>query len=111
LTPALQAQIWGAVGDADNKAVAKLSGEPIIGTMSMGVENLDAPPERAMHRPPPLSLTAFEYWNVNVRQQELRQEYLEHWLKTATITGTERPVDAIICPVAPYVAPPHGNNK
>jgi len=111
LTPALQAQIWGAVGDADYEAVAKLSGEPIIGTMSMGVENLDTPPERAMHRPPALNLTAFEYWRLNIRQRELRQEYLEHWLKTATVTGTERPVDAIICPVAPYVAPPHGNNK
>ena len=91
--------------------MVKLSGEPIISTMSMNVENLDAPPERGMHRPTPLNLTAFEYWQVNVRQRELRQEYLNHWLETVAVTGTGRPVDAIICPVAPNVAPPHGKNK
>jgi amidase len=107
----MQAQIWGAVGSADYEAVTSLSGEPIIGTMTAEVENFDAPPERATHRPPPLNLTAYQYWQVNIKQRELRQSYLDHWRETAALTGTGRPVDAIICPMAPYAAPPHGTNR
>jgi amidase len=79
--------------------------------MTADVENIDAPPERAMHRPPPLNLTAYQYWQVNVQQRELRQSYLDHWRETTAITGTGRPVDAILSPAAPYVAPPHGLNR
>lgn len=79
--------------------------------MTANVENLDAPPEVAMHRPRPLNLTAYQYWQVNIKQRELRQAYLDHWRETVSVTGTGRPVDALIAPMAPYVAPPHGTNR
>lgn len=99
------------MGKQDYEAITSLSGEPIIGTMSLAVEDLDAPPEQAMHRPPPLDLSAFQYWQINIKQRELRQAYWDYWRETASATGTGRPVDAIIAPMAPYVAPPHGTNK
>ena len=59
----------------------------------------------------PKGVSAYELWQVQKKRRELRQEYLDHWLGTEKVTGTGRPVDAIICPVAPYVAPPHGMNR
>lgn len=56
-------------------------------------------------------LTAYELWHLHKVRRELRREYLEHWQATISKTGTGRPVDAIIAPVAPFVAPPHGMNK
>ncbi|KAF5350631.1 hypothetical protein D9756_008560 [Leucocoprinus leucothites] len=103
-------KIWGAVGDADYEVATKLSGEPIIRKMALVEGNLDTPVEDTIHRFPPLNLTAFEYWQINVTHRELRQAYLDHWRETAAVTGTGRPADAIISPAAPYVAPPHGGN-
>ena len=57
------------------------------------------------------ALTAYQLWQANKRRRELRKEYLEHWQDTVDKTGTGRPVDAIISPVAPFVAPPHGMNR
>ena len=34
-----------------------------------------------------------------------------HWNQTADKSGTGRPVDAIICPVAPTLAPKHNETK
>ncbi|KAG5730776.1 hypothetical protein E4T56_gene3505 [Termitomyces sp. T112] len=47
------------------------------------------------------------YGNLTKRG-DVQQAYLEHWLATAGETGTGRPVDAIIAPVAPFTAVPHG---
>ncbi|KAF5359209.1 hypothetical protein D9756_002880 [Leucocoprinus leucothites] len=102
-------KIWSAVGDAELEAITANSGEPIIGTMETSIEDLSTISE-PMHRWPPVSLTAFEYWQVNAKQRELRQLYLDHWRETVSVTGTGRPIDAIIAPVAPYVAPPHGGH-
>lgn len=33
------------------------------------------------------------------------------WEDTVSITGTGRPVDAIIAPTTPYTATPHGMNR
>jgi amidase len=68
------------------------------------LENLYDQPDRYKA----LDLTAFEFWQVNVRQRALRQEYWDHWRETVNVTGTGRPVDAIISPVAPYLAMSHG---
>ncbi|KAF9452079.1 amidase signature enzyme [Macrolepiota fuliginosa MF-IS2] len=104
-------KLWGTVGNKDYEAVTSLSGEPIVGTMTLQAEDPDAPVEKAMHRPSALDLSAYEYWRNNVKQGELRQAYWDYWRETANATGTGRPVDAIISPMAPYVAPPHGTNK
>ena len=72
--------------------------------MSSAVEDL-------AFRPLADGISAYELWQVQKRKLGLRQEYLNHWNSTVALTGTGRPVDAIISPMAAYVAPPHGNNK
>lgn len=40
----------------------------------------------------------------NVRKRELQKQYMEYWNSTENETGTGRPVDAVIMPVAPFAA-------
>lgn len=75
------------------------------------VNDADSPSQRAPFRPLPDGISAYELWQAQKLKLSLRQEYLDHWNSTVTLTGTGRPVDAIISPMAAYVAPPHGNNK
>ncbi len=56
-------------------------------------------------------LTTYELWQLHKQRRELKKEYLEYWRASASETGTGRPIDGIIAPVAPYAAPPHGMNK
>jgi len=73
--------------------------------LAIGAENLPA------FRPLADGISAYELWQVQKLKRDLRQEYLDHWNATVELTGTGRPVDAILSPCAPYVAPPHGMNK
>ena len=57
-----------------------------------------------------IGISAYKLWQIQKEKLKLRKEYLDHWEATASITGTGRPVDAIITPTAPYTAPPHGRN-
>ena len=41
---------------------------------------------------------------TNVTKREYQKEYMEYWNSTETLTGTGRPVDAVIMPVAPFAA-------
>ena len=70
-----------------------------------------APPERPLHRQADPIHTALECWQTNIKQRDLKEEVLDYWRETVHVTGTGRPVDAIIAPLAPFVAPPHGTNK
>jgi amidase len=54
---------------------------------------------------------AYQLWQTQKQKRLLRKEYLDRWQATQSITGTGRPMDAIISPVAPYAAPPHGHNR
>jgi amidase len=40
----------------------------------------------------------------NIEIRAFRKEYMESWNRTKEITGTGRPLDGIICPVAPSPA-------
>ena len=106
----LQDDIWGAASGQDYQTVAAISGEPVIGTMLPALET-PGRDETPTFRLSPKGVSAYELWQVQKKRRELRQEYLDHWLGTEKVTGTGRSVDAIICPVAPYVAPPHGMNR
>lgn len=41
---------------------------------------------------------------INVAKREYQKEYMEYWNSTAQLTGTGRPVDGFICPIAPHAA-------
>lgn len=48
--------------------------------------------------------TATHIHETNVAKREAQKSYMEYWNSSAETTGTGRPVDCIICPVAPSAA-------
>jgi len=56
-------------------------------------------------------ITAYQLWQLQKKRRDIRSEYLDYWESTVQIGGTGRPVDVIISPVAPFAAPPHGQNR
>lgn len=40
----------------------------------------------------------------NLLKYSLQKQYMDYWNSTATLTGSGRPVDGVICPIAPYAA-------
>ena len=48
--------------------------------------------------------TASEIAAVNVAKRAYQKEYMEYWNSTSSLTGTGRPIDAIIAPLAPFAA-------
>jgi amidase len=48
--------------------------------------------------------TASQISAINVLKRQYQKEYMEYWNSTASHTGTGRPVDAIITPLAPFAA-------
>ncbi|KAH8595639.1 acetamidase [Bisporella sp. PMI_857] len=53
--------------------------------------------------------TVEEVWDLKVRRNAYRDFYNDLWLSTGSEDG--HPVDAILSPVGPGPAPPHGNAK
>jgi len=81
--------------------VTSATGEPVIATMELDGSN---PVVKTG------GITAYQLWQLQKLRKDIRKEYLDHWEATVSETGTGRPVDAIICPAAPYVAHPHGKS-
>ncbi|EGO29913.1 hypothetical protein SERLADRAFT_365906 [Serpula lacrymans var. lacrymans S7.9] len=92
-----------ADGGEDYKRDCALSGEPLITSMS---------PEAGAHPIPGEAAHSMELelWQLHNEKRALRKAYLDHWNSTKSITGTGRPVDAIISPAVAYTAVPHGLN-
>ncbi|EKM60485.1 uncharacterized protein PHACADRAFT_179748 [Phanerochaete carnosa HHB-10118-sp] len=106
------AQIFFADSGHDFFTDCELSGEPLIQTMSPA-ENahelvLDGLPLSRTLVEKPAHLSAYDLWQLHNEKRELRKSYLDHWEATKAITGTGRAVDAIISPVSPHTACPHG---
>jgi amidase len=101
--------IWRAGSTEDYAATTAPTGEPVINTMAL---DLSDPPssKTRIFLAPTSPLSAYALWQLQKHRRELRKEYLDRWEATAATTGTGRPVDAIIAPIAPYAAPPHGKN-
>ncbi|KAJ5982591.1 hypothetical protein N7451_012691 [Penicillium sp. IBT 35674x] len=58
-----------------------------------------------------LPSTAKEIASLNVEKRRYQKRYLDYWNSTAQLTKTGRPVEAIICPVAPSAAVQPGHFK
>ncbi|TFK29470.1 general amidase [Coprinopsis marcescibilis] len=98
--------IFNAGATEDYATVCSATGEPVIGSMGLEVETEDDTPKEVP------GISAYELWQVQKTRRDLRQEYMDWWNSSEdwARTGTGRPVDAIISPLAPYAAPPHGGN-
>lgn len=102
--------IWAAGNSDDFKAATESIGEPIITTMAPD-ETLPPSSKTRSILPTSSHMSAYDLWQLHKAKQELRGEHLDYWRGSAKDTGTGRPVDAIISPVAAYAAPPHGKNR
>ena len=92
-----------AAAAEDINAVLSPTGEPRLTTMAPeGHASIDI---GITYTP---TLSAYELWKIQKTRTALREEYLALWRESAKYTGTGRPVDAIIAPVAPHAACPHG---
>ncbi|PSS37707.1 hypothetical protein PHLCEN_2v400 [Hermanssonia centrifuga] len=103
--------IWTSGSGEDYKAVTAATGEPVLTSMDIVDENSEPTGTLNTFLPEQQHVSAYQLWQVQKEKTALRQKHLEHWNSTVQSTGTGRPVDAIIAPVAPYTAVPHGMNK
>ncbi|THH02822.1 hypothetical protein EW026_g23 [Hermanssonia centrifuga] len=103
--------IWTSGSGEDYKTVTAATGEPVLTSMDIVDENSESTGTLNTFLPEQQHVSAYQLWQVQKEKTALRQKYLEHWNSTVQSTGTGRPVDAIIAPVAPYTAVPHGMNK
>ena len=87
-----------------------MTGEPILATMLPDTAKSE-PMDKVTNTEGESGITAYGLWQIQKRKRDLRQAYLDRWESTSEITGTGRPIDAIVAPVAPYVAPLHGQNR
>ncbi|EPT04504.1 hypothetical protein FOMPIDRAFT_1113035 [Fomitopsis schrenkii] len=102
----LSSAIWLAGSRRDIMANVAESGEPLLA--NMGLEEDTSP--GLFVGPKAKDVIAYDLWQMQSQLFKLRKEYLEHWQKTVSRTGTGRPVDAIICPASASVATTHGKN-
>lgn len=84
---------WLYDGGKDVHGAFALSGEPMSKQIQMTYG--DKPGKEA---------TASEISENNVAKRQWQKEYMDYWNSTAGLTGTERPVDGVICALAPYAA-------
>jgi len=84
---------WAYDGGADVFGAFSLSGEKIAPqvTMSFGTQPVE-------------QMNASKIAATNVAKRQFQKEYMEYWNSTKDITGTGRPVDALLAPLAPFPA-------
>ncbi|KAF2726160.1 amidase [Polychaeton citri CBS 116435] len=80
---------WDFDGGADCRAAFELSGEPPA-------------PEALLANAPQANAT--DIMKTNIEKREALKEYMEYWNSSEALTGTGRPVDAVIAPLAPFPA-------
>lgn len=80
---------WSYDGGLDARKAFELSGE-------------EPAPQIIMEEAP--EYKASEIMDTQVAKRDLQKEYMEYWNSTKELTGTGRPVDALIAPLAPFAA-------
>ncbi|KAK0548305.1 hypothetical protein OC845_003643 [Tilletia horrida] len=92
----LVARLYVADGGEDIATVAAAGGEPLMTNVTW---------------PKPSKVpSVYDGWQLNQEKMRFRTAFLKHWQATIEQTGTGRPIDALVCPNAPYAACPHNYN-
>ena len=73
----------------------KLTGEPAPAGLALFFDN---EPQK----------TAQEVAETNIAIREYKKQYMDYWNSSADRTGTGRPVDGVVAPVAPFAAARRG---
>lgn len=58
-----------------------------------------------------IELKASEIAALNISKREYQKLYMDYWNDTMALTGTGRPVDGVLCPLAPHAAVIPGQYK
>lgn len=85
---------WTFDGGRDLYNAFQLSGEPPASQVLNSYGSSVSDPE----------FTATQIAAVNVAKRAYQKDYMDYWNSTSEITGTGRPVEAVITPLAPFVA-------
>ncbi|GAA5836150.1 hypothetical protein JCM11251_007382 [Rhodosporidiobolus azoricus] len=93
----LLVSIYLADGGADVQHECDISGEPNLGGVLKGMQ--------------PPHLSTYEWWQLSYARRRYITEQLAAWEVTKEVTGTSRPIDAIIAPPAPYVSFRHDDKQ
>ncbi|EEQ92593.2 general amidase [Blastomyces dermatitidis ER-3] len=92
--------IYTLDGGTDAHYQFSLSGEAPIPELSVFFSGVPNPQK-----------TAHQIAAINVTKREYQKEYMEYWNSTAELTGTGRPVDGLLCPVAVFPAARRGKTN
>ena len=84
---------WHFDGGEDLRAAFALSGEDIAPQVTVPYGNGSIKQSKAS-----------EIMKINIGKREAQKEYMEFWNKSASQSNTGRPIDAVICPCAPFAA-------
>ena len=84
---------WTYDGGANVHEAFALSGEPAAEQVAI-----------AYGHKPTDEMTASKIAATNVAKRQYQKEYMDYWNSTEKLTGTGRPVDAFITPLAPFPA-------
>lgn len=93
----LQVKLYLLDGGAEYHATMQKSGEPAVQQTAWILDHARGRGD----------YTVAEIFRLNLERETFRAKALMHWNATQLRTATGRPVDAILCPVAPTLAPPH----
>ncbi|TNY17609.1 general amidase [Rhodotorula diobovata] len=94
----LLTSLFVADGGEDIKRECALSGEPVLGGVLVGMA-------------PPPHLATYDYWQLCLERRKWVKGQLDAWEATKDMTGTGRPIDAVVAPPAPYPSFRHGDRQ
>lgn len=86
-------------------------GEDVHGALKLSGETMAAQVAMLYGEEPSAQANATEISANNIAKRSFQKEYIDYWNSTAAISGTGRPVDAIIAPMAPFSAARIGRFK
>lgn len=94
-------RIYGADGGEDLKRACQESGEPLMFQLTDSEPDLEASTQ---------DVSVYASWQVALERDVYRKEYLDYTMASVSQTGTTRPVDAIISPIANSASCQHDRN-
>ena len=89
----LQLEAFTSDGGIDIYHAINLSGEPLMDRVKVFYGDEAKP-----------GVSGDKIHATNLKLRQYQKEYLDYWNSTASMTSTRRPVDAVLCPVAPTPA-------
>ena len=87
-----------------NKVYSYDGGKDLHGALALSGEPMATQVQRLYGTETTKEATASEISANNVAKREFQKEYMDYWNSTQNLTGTGRPVDALIMPLAPFAA-------